>query len=92
MEALWHWSRFRAESMSTDLSGRQVRRTEEDLPRWQGQVGLEGSFPFPADESLCLGLALVLDIDISQQDDQFSRQDQSCMSLESREKDVVSHS
>ncbi|KIW27886.1 uncharacterized protein PV07_07584 [Cladophialophora immunda] len=42
-----------------------IYRTEEDLPLWQGQGEVESSFPFPAECSRCLGLAIVQEIDIS---------------------------
>ncbi|OAG38790.1 hypothetical protein AYO21_06985 [Fonsecaea monophora] len=41
-----------------------IFRTEEDLPLWQQQGELESSFPFLAECSRCLGLALVQKIDI----------------------------
>ncbi len=52
-------------SISNGLSNGQVRRTQEDLPRWQDQTGLASCLPFSAKESFCLGLALVQDVDIT---------------------------
>ncbi|KIW89473.1 uncharacterized protein Z519_09629 [Cladophialophora bantiana CBS 173.52] len=51
-----------ANSHDGDRSG--IYRTEEDLPLWQEQGELERSFPFPAEHSRCLGLAMVQKIDI----------------------------
>lgn len=54
-----------AERTRHNLSIQQIQRTDEDLPRWQGRPGLEDSFPFAAEGSFCLGLALVQDIDVA---------------------------
>jgi len=48
---------------SFDESG--IRRTEEDLPRWQGQNGLHSSLPYSMQDSSCRGLAIVQEIDIT---------------------------
>ena len=46
------------------FSAGKIWRTDEDLPRWQGQAGLQSSMPFSAESSNCLGLAQVQETDI----------------------------
>jgi polynucleotide 5'-hydroxyl-kinase GRC3/NOL9 len=45
-------------------SSGKIQWTGEDLPRWQGQDAYASSFPFSAESSFCLGLALVHNVDI----------------------------
>ncbi|KIY03232.1 uncharacterized protein Z520_01699 [Fonsecaea multimorphosa CBS 102226] len=49
---------------SNDSHRSGIYRTEEDLPLWREHGDLESSFPFPAECSRCLGLAIVQEIDI----------------------------
>ncbi|OAP65485.1 hypothetical protein AYL99_01457 [Fonsecaea erecta] len=52
--------------VSDDSDRAGICRTEEDLPLWADYGRLESSFPFSAEGSRCLGLALVQEIDILQ--------------------------
>ena len=47
-----------------DYSHGNIRRTEEDLPRWEEQGGFRSIFPYSAGNSFCLGLGIVQEIDI----------------------------
>jgi polynucleotide 5'-hydroxyl-kinase GRC3/NOL9 len=49
------------DSLGSNFQPGKIRRTDEDLPRWQEQDGLESFF---AQNSFCLGLALVQEIDV----------------------------
>ncbi|KIW69113.1 hypothetical protein PV04_05008 [Phialophora macrospora] len=52
------------DSLGSNFHSGEVRRTDEDLPRWQEQAGPENFFRLPAQDSFCLGLALVQEIDV----------------------------
>ncbi|OCT53086.1 hypothetical protein CLCR_09758 [Cladophialophora carrionii] len=53
------------DTLGDTLQSGEVRRTEEDLPRWREHAGVENFFPFRAQHSFCLGLAIVQEIDVA---------------------------